>query len=65
MVYLKIDEILKEKNKSKYWLVKKLEGNWKSVSDMIEKQTISIHFDTIDRLCNVLNCTPGELFKKD
>lgn len=63
MVYLKIDKILKEQNKSKYWLVKKMEGNWRSINNMIEKETISIRFDTIDKLCKILNCTPGDLFE--
>lgn len=63
MVYLRIDEILKEKNKSKYWLVKNMEANYKTVSNMINKETISIHFDTIDKLCILLNCNPGDLFE--
>lgn len=63
MVYLRIDEILKEKNKSKYWLVKNMEANYKTVSNMINQETISIHFDTIDKLCILLNCNPGDLFK--
>lgn len=63
MVYLRIDEILKEKNKSKYWLVKNMEANYKTVSNMINKETISIHFDTINKLCILLNCNPGDLFK--
>lgn len=65
MVYLKVDEILKEKNKSKYWLVKNLEGNYRTVNNMIEKETISIRFDTIDKLCKIFDCTPGDLFKRD
>lgn len=65
MVYLKIDEILKKQNKTKYWLVKNMEANYKSVSNMIEKETISIRFDTIDKLCRILNCTPGDLFQRD
>lgn len=65
MVYLKIDELLKNKQKSKYWLVKKIEGNYRVINKMIEKETISIRFDTIDKLCSVLECEPGDLFKRD
>ena len=65
MVYLRIDEILKEQNKTKYWLVKNMESNYKVVSDMIEKETISIRFDKIDKLCEILKCSPGDLFKRD
>lgn len=65
MVYLRIDEILKDQNKTKYWLVKNMERNYKVVSNMIEKETISIRFDTIDKLCEILKCSPGDLFKRD
>ena len=65
MVYLRIDEIFKDKNKTKYWLVKNLEMNYKVVSNMIEKEKISIRFDTIDKLCEVLRCSLGDLFKID
>lgn len=64
MVYLRIDEILKEKKKTKYWLIKKLGSNYKSASNMIEKETVSITFDMIDRLCDILECSPGDLFNK-
>lgn len=64
MVYLKVKELLKEKGKSKYWLVKKMEANYKVVSDMVEGETTGIRFETIDKLCNILNCKPGDLFVK-
>lgn len=62
MVYLRVKEILKEQGKSKYWLVKNMEANYKVVSDMVEGETISIRFDTIDKLCKILKCEPGDLF---
>lgn len=65
MVYLKIDEILEAKEKTKYWLVKKMEGNYRVINNMIERETISIRFDTIDKLCKILDCDPGDLFERD
>lgn len=62
MVYLRVKEVLKEQGKTKYWLVKQMESNYKVVSDMIEGETISIRFDTIDKLCKILKCQPGDLF---
>lgn len=64
MVYLRLREILKEQGKTKYWLVKNMEGNYKVISDMIEGETISIRFDTIDKLCKILHCDPGDLFER-
>lgn len=65
MVYLKVDELLKKEKKSKYWLVKNMEGNYRVINNMLEKETISIRFDTIDKLCKIFNCTPGDLFKRE
>lgn len=64
MVYLRIDELLKEKQKSKYWLVKNMEGSWKCINNLITNEDTSIHFSTIDKLCSVLECQVGDLFKK-
>lgn len=63
MVYLKVDELLKKENKSRYWLVKRMEGNYRTINNMLYKETISIRFDTIDKLCKIFNCQSGDLFE--
>ena len=63
MVYLRVDELLKKENKSRYWLVKRMEGNYRTINNMLYKETISIRFDTIDKLCKIFNCEPGDLFE--
>lgn len=63
MIHLRITEILKEKNKSKYWFIKNMEGGYQSLSNLMNNETISIHFETLERICNVLECEPGELFE--
>ena len=63
MVYLKVDELLKKENKSRYWLVKRMEGNYRTINNMLYKETINIRFDTIDKLCKIFNCQPGDLFE--
>ena len=62
MVKINIKDILKEKGKTKYWLVKERELNYQSVSDIMNNQTTAIRFDTTEKLCNVLGCTPNDLF---
>ena len=64
MVYLKVDELLKESQKSRYWLVKSMDGNYRTINNMLEKETIAIRFDTIDKLCDIFNCSPGDLFER-
>lgn len=62
MVKVNIKDILKQKGKTKYWLVKETELNYQSISDIMNNQTTAIRFDTMEKLCNVLDCTPNDLF---
>ena len=59
-----MEEQDKKKNKSKYWLIKNMEGSYQAISRLINNETIAIHFDTIDKICDLLDCEPGDLFKK-
>lgn len=59
---LRILEMLEEKKKTKYWLYKQLGMGYGSFKKMIENETISIKFDNIEALCQILECTPNDLF---
>lgn len=61
MIYIRVTEILKEKKKSKYWFIKKMEGGYQSLSHLMNNETRSIHFDTLEKLCSVLECEPGDI----
>lgn len=61
MVYLRVNELLKEKNRSKYWLVKNMESGYQSLSHLINNETVSIHFSTLDKLCELFDCEPGDI----
>ena len=65
MTKLRIDELLKEKNKTKYWLTKKLETDYRYVDNLVKNKTSSIKFSTIDKLCELFECTVCDLFKQD
>ncbi len=62
MIKLNIKEILKEKGKTKYWLVKQMESNYQSISDIMNNTTTAIRFETLEKLCKVLECTPNDIF---
>ena len=64
MVRLRVLDILKERNLTKYWLFKRLEMTYTAYNKMITNQTTSIHFDTLDRLSSILDCPVGDLFEK-
>lgn len=65
MVRLRIEELLRQKGKTKYWLIKEMNSDYRALNPVITNQTTSIHFETIERLCVALECTPGDLFEWD
>lgn len=64
MIKLRIEQLLQEQGKSKYWLVKKLESNYTVINRMLANETTSISFETLDKLCEVFHCQPGDLFTR-
>ena len=62
MVKLNAINLLKEKGKTKYWLYKQLGMSYQNFNKMINNETKSIQYENIDAMCNILDCTPNELF---
>lgn len=61
MVYIRINEILKEKKKTKYWFIKNMAGSYQALSNLMNNETNGIHFDTLEKICTVLDCEPGDI----
>lgn len=61
MIYVRVNEILKEKKKSKYWFIKNMEGGYQSLSHLMNNETVSIRFETLEKMCNILECEPGDI----
>ena len=61
MIYVNIQNILKTKKKSKYWFIKNMGGSYQSLSNLMNNETVSIRFDTLEKICEVLECEPGEV----
>ena len=64
MLFVRINEILKEKNKSKYWFIKKMNGSYQSLSKLLDNQTTAIRFETLEKVCKILECEPGDIIKR-
>ena len=63
MVRLRVLDILKEQNHSKYWLFKQMELSYQNFNRMVQNETSSIKFENIEKLCKILNCPIGDLFE--
>lgn len=63
MLYINVKEILKEKKKTKYWLVKETGFSYQAISEVMNNNTTGIKFATLEKLCTVLECSPNDLIK--
>lgn len=59
---LRILDILKEKNKTKYWLYIQTGLSYQNFNKLVNNQTTSIKFENLKMLCDILECTPNDLF---
>lgn len=59
---LRILEILKEKGKTKYWLYNQLGLSYQNFDNIITNKTQGIKFSNLKALCDILECTPNDLF---
>lgn len=61
MIKINIEELLKKKGKSKYWLCQQMGLTSRNINRIIRGETISISFKYIEEFCYNLDCTPGDL----
>ncbi|MBS1413388.1 MAG: helix-turn-helix transcriptional regulator [Christensenellaceae bacterium] len=62
MVKLNILNLLEKKGKTKYWLYNQMGMSYQNFNNMVSNKTKGIKFETIETLCLILECAPGELF---
>ena len=65
MVTLDVLSLLEKKGKTKYWLYHQLGMSYQNFNRMVNNETSSIKLERIETLCQLLECTPNELFNID
>lgn len=69
MITLNVLKLLQSKNKTKYWLFTELNKlspiSYTNFNNLVENRTKSIQYQNIDKLCNILECEPNDLFKRE
>nr|WP_325185622.1 helix-turn-helix transcriptional regulator [uncultured Oscillibacter sp.] len=65
MTKLAVLKLLEQRGKTKYWLYKQLGMSYQNFNRMANNQTKSIRYEMIEALCQVLDCTPNDLFEID
>lgn len=61
MIYVNISGMLKKLKKSKYWFIKNMGSSYQALSRLINNETAGIKFDTLEKICDVLDCEPGDI----
>lgn len=61
-IQLRVKEILEEKGKSNYWLSQKLGMCYRNYHNLVTNQTTAIRFETMEKLCEILEVPVNELF---
>ena len=62
MVTLRINEILDKNGKTSYWLAKQCDISQNNMLKICNGETTSIRFDTLEKICKTLECTPNDIF---
>lgn len=65
MVNFNIEELLKNKGKTKYWLCKNMNITTRNLNRVINGETTSISFKYIEDLCSFLDCKIEDLISVD
>ena len=61
---LRVLEILNEKGKTKYWLYMQMGLSYQNLNNLIMNKTSGIKFENLQALCEILECTPNDLFEE-
>ncbi len=61
MIKINIEELLKKKGKTKYWLCQRMNITSRNINRIIRGDTTSISFKYIEEFCKYLDCSVGEL----
>lgn len=64
MIYINIKKILKNQKKTKYWLIKNMGSSYQAISNLMNNETVGIRFETLDKICDVLECEPWGYYCK-
>lgn len=62
MIKLNITELLEKKGKTRYWLWKQMGTSYGNFAKMANNETKMIRLETIEVLCQILECSPNDLF---
>jgi putative transcriptional regulator len=61
MIRIRIDELLKEHERTFYWLAKQTGVSHTTLWRLKKDKAQGITFNTLERICQALGCQPGDV----
>ena len=58
-----VDDMLLKRNKTRYWLSEETGIRYHNLLKICSGKTSSINFDTIEKICAALECTPNDILE--
>lgn len=59
---MNVQKLLDEKHRTRYWLVKEMQTTYKTVNKICDNTLTGLQLETIEKLCEILECEPNDLF---
>jgi len=63
MIRVQIDELLRERSRSFYWLAKETGVSHTTLWRLKKDKAQGITFNTLEQICQILKCQPGDVLK--
>ena len=63
MIRVQIDQLLKEQQRSFYWLAKETGVSDTTLWRLKKDKAQGITFNTLERICQTLKCQPGDVLR--
>jgi len=61
MIRIRINEILKRRGRTAYWLAKKTGVSYTTLWRLGKGHALGVNFATLEKICGALDCDPGDL----
>lgn len=63
IIEVRLDALLEERGRSFYWLSKQTGVSHTTLWRLKKGKALGINFATLEKICEVLECTPGDVLK--
>jgi putative transcriptional regulator len=63
LIEIRVDELLEERGRTFYWLAKETGISHSTLWRLKKGKSVGINFATLERICQMLSCQPGDVLR--